>query len=126
MRSIPAHCRAMLTFTLDTTCTVICSSTTIPPAWDLCPDPHQQLPVPLCSALESSILQQRPGDRLHARGCLTWPQPAYTGNQLSRVWSWLMNDVKASAVGLHSLSQSCWRRGGAEEEQARKSPCPAC
>ena len=118
MRSSPPHCRATLTFALDATCTVICSSTTIPPAPELCPHPHQQLPVSLPSAPESSILQQQQGDRLCAGGCLTWQQPARTGNQLSRVWGWLMNDVKASAVGLHSPCQSCQRRGGAEEEQA--------
>ena len=50
MRSSPAHCRAKLTFTLDATCTVMYSSTTISPVPELCPDPQQQLPVPLCSA----------------------------------------------------------------------------
>lgn len=57
MRGSPAHCRATLAFTLD-----------VPPAVELCPGPQQQLPVPLCSAPESSIPQQRQADRLHAGG----------------------------------------------------------
>lgn len=70
MRSSPAQCRAMLTFTLDTTCTVICASqhhsiTAIPPALGLCPDPSRsQCPR-----------EQRPaaaaGRRAVCRGCLS-------------------------------------------------------
>lgn len=70
-------------FTLDAACTVICSSTTIPPAPGLCPHPSQQLPAPLCSVPESSILGQRQETGC-VGGCQVGQQPARTGNQLSR------------------------------------------
>lgn len=114
MRSSPAHCRAKLMFTLDTTCTAYAPAQLFPQ--------HRAVPISLPAAPSALVLcsQEQHPAAVAGRQAVCWrvsdmEQPARTGNRLSRVQGWLMNDVKHQPWDCTALPSPA----GGEEGQRR-------